>query len=143
MTTNQKVDVHRDRHPGQEHVEATIENLLREERSFPPPQQFAAQANASDPGIYERAATEDGFRAFWAEESKRIDWIEPWTEILDWQLPYAKWFVGGKLNISANCLDRHVANGLGDKVAYFCAGWPTPFARWASRRATGWPSTCR
>ena len=66
----------------------------------------------------------EGFRDFWAEESKRIDWIEPWTELLDWQLPYAKWFVGGKLNISVNCLDRHVANGLGDKVAYYWEGEP-------------------
>ena len=113
MTTEQQT-------PGAE--SATIENLLREERTFPPPAAFAANALLSDPEIYERTATEEGFRAFWAEESKRIDWMEPWTELLDWQPPYAKWFVGGKLNVSANCLDRHVANGLGDRVAYYWEG---------------------
>ncbi|HEX6655609.1 MAG TPA: AMP-binding protein, partial [Candidatus Limnocylindria bacterium] len=129
MTTDQQADAqrsdeHRDTHPGRAHVEATIENLLREERSFPPPADFTAQANVSDAGIYEQAASEEGFRAFWEEESKRLDWMEPWTELLDWQLPYAKWFVGGKLNVSVNCLDRHVANGLGDKVAYYWEGEP-------------------
>jgi acetyl-CoA synthetase len=124
VTTEPRTDEHRDQHPRQQHVEATIENLLREERSFPPPPEFVAQAIANDPSIYERTASEDGFRAFWAEESKRIDWMQPWTDVLDWQLPYAKWFVGGKLNISANCLDRHVANGLGDKVAYYWEGEP-------------------
>ena len=103
---------------------ATIENLLREERIFPPPLAFTEAANVNDVSLYDRAATDEGFRAFWAEESKRIDWMEPWTELLDWQLPYAKWFVGGKLNISVNCLDRHVAAGKGDKVAYYWEGEP-------------------
>jgi len=103
---------------------ATIENLLVEDRLFPPPAAFTATATFNDPEIYARTATEEGFRAFWAEEAKRIDWIEPWTEVLDWQLPYAKWFVGGKLNVSVNCLDRHVAAGLGQKVAYFWEGEP-------------------
>ena len=124
MTTEERTDEHRDRHPGQEHVEATIENLLREERIFPPSLAFKEQANVNDVSLYDRAASEEGFRAFWTEEAKRIDWIEPWTELLDWQMPYAKWFVGGKLNISANCLDRHVANGLGPKVAYYWEGEP-------------------
>jgi acetyl-CoA synthetase len=117
-------DQHRDEHPGQDHVEATIENLLLEERTFPPPPAFIAQATANDPEIYTRTATEEGFREFWTEEAGRIEWMEPWTELLDWQLPYAKWFVGGKLNISVNCLDRHVANGLGDRVAYYWEGEP-------------------
>ena len=121
---DQPTDEHRDTHPGQAHVEATIENLLREERIFPAPLAFKEQANINDVSIYDRAASEEGFRAFWTEEAKRIDWIEPWTELLDWQMPYAKWFVGGKLNISANCLDRHVANGLGNKVAYYWEGEP-------------------
>jgi acetyl-CoA synthetase len=112
-----------------EHIEpaaeaATIENLLREERLFPPPAAFTERATANDSQIYARTATDEGFRDFWADESKRIDWMEPWTELLDWQLPYAKWFVGGKLNISVNCLDRHVANGLGHKVAYYWEGEP-------------------
>src|SRR4029450_9971873 len=77
-----------------------------------------------DPRLYEETASAEGFKAFWADEAKRIDWIKPYDEVLDWQLPYAKWFVGGKLNISLNCLDRHVANGLGDKVAYYWEGEP-------------------
>ncbi|HSM37956.1 MAG TPA: acetyl-coenzyme A synthetase N-terminal domain-containing protein, partial [Candidatus Limnocylindrales bacterium] len=97
----------------------TIENLLREERTFPPGADFLSAAHLNDPEIYRRTATEEGFRDFWAEESKRLDWMEPWTELLDWQPPYAKWFIGGKLNVSVNCLDRHVANGLGDRVAYY------------------------
>ncbi len=103
---------------------ATIENLLREDRTFPPPGDFVANALLSDPGLYERASEEAGFREFWTEESKRLDWIEPWTELYTWDPPYAKWFVGGKLNISVNCLDRHVANGLGDRVAYHWEGEP-------------------
>ena len=117
-------DEHRDEHAGEGPVEATIENLLREERTFPPSADFVRNATANDPEIYTRTATDEGFRDFWTQEAKRIDWIEPWTELLDWQLPYAKWFVGGKLNISVNCLDRHVANGLGNKVAYYWEGEP-------------------
>jgi acetyl-CoA synthetase len=104
--------------------EATIENLLREERTFPPSVAFAAAAIANDPDIYQRTASDEGFRQFWTEESRRIDWIEPWQELLRWDPPFAEWFVGGKLNISVNCLDRHVANGLGDKVAYHWEGEP-------------------
>src|SRR4026209_1687420 len=117
-------DEHRDEHPGQEHLEATIENLLREERTFPPSAEFVRNATVNDPEIYTRTATEEGFQEFWTDEAKRIDWMEPWTELLDWQLPYAKWFVGGKLNISVNCLDRHVQAGKGDKVAYYWEGEP-------------------
>ncbi|HET9497476.1 MAG TPA: acetate--CoA ligase [Candidatus Limnocylindria bacterium] len=106
------------------HDEPTIENLLREDRTFPPPAEFIANATANDPAIYERTATDEGFEQFWTEESRRIDWIEPWTKLLSWEPPFAEWFVGGKLNISVNCLDRHVANGLGDKVAYHWEGEP-------------------
>jgi acetyl-CoA synthetase len=103
---------------------ATIENLLREERTFPPSQAFVDNALLSDADIYERAATEEGFRAFWTEEGNRLDWMEPWTELYTWDAPYAKWYLGGKLNVSVNCLDRHVANGLGDRVAYYWEGEP-------------------
>jgi len=101
-----------------------IENLLREDRTFPPAAEFVENALLSDPGIYERTATEEGFRAFWTEEGNRLDWMEPWNELYTWEAPYAKWFIGGKLNVSVNCLDRHVANGLGDRVAYFWEGEP-------------------
>ena len=103
---------------------ATIENLLREERTFPPSEEFVANALLNGPDIYQRTATEEGFRAFWSEEGNRLAWMEPWTELYEWNPPYARWFLGGKLNVSVNCLDRHVANGLGDRVAYFWEGEP-------------------
>src|SRR5688500_8289899 len=103
---------------------ATIENLLSEERTFPPSDEFVANALTSDPGIYERTASEEGFRAFWTEEGNRLDWMEPWTELYTWEPPYAQWYLGGKLNVSDNCLDRHVASGLGQRVAYFWEGEP-------------------
>ena len=104
--------------------EETIENLLREERTFPPPPEFAAQAILNDASIYEQARSEGGFRAFWEAEARRLDWIEPWHTTYEWELPYAKWFVGGRLNVSVNCLDRHVAAGLGGRVAYHWEGEP-------------------
>jgi acetyl-CoA synthetase len=103
---------------------ATIENLLTELRTFPPPEEFVANALINDPAIYERTATEEGFREFWTEEGNRLDWMEPWSELYTWQPPYAKWYIGGKLNVSVNCLDRHVRAGLGDRVAYFWEGEP-------------------
>jgi acetyl-CoA synthetase len=103
---------------------ATIENLLTEDRTFPPPTDFVANAIVKDQGILERTATEEGFRAFWTEQAEHLDWIEPWTELYTWELPYTKWFIGGKLNVSVNCLDRHVAAGLGDRVAYYWEGEP-------------------
>jgi acetyl-CoA synthetase len=101
-----------------------IENLLREDRTFPPPPEFVADALLNEQSIYERTATEEGFRAFWTEEGNRLDWMEPWSELYTWDAPYARWFIGGKLNVSVNCLDRHVAAGLGDRVAYFWEGEP-------------------
>ncbi len=102
--------------------EATIAALLAEHRTFPPPPEFAARANANDPAIYERAAAD--LEGFWAEEAKRLDWFRPWDKVLEWNPPYAKWFVGGQLNVSYNCLDRHVKAGRGDKVAYYWEGEP-------------------
>ncbi len=95
--------------------------LLHETRRFPPPPEFAAQANAQ-PGIYEEAA-EDPV-AWWATQAERITWDTPFEQVLEWDLPFAKWFVGGKLNASVNCVDRHVAAGRGDKVAYHWVGEP-------------------
>ncbi|MGH2429017.1 MAG: acetate--CoA ligase [Candidatus Limnocylindria bacterium] len=103
---------------------ATIENLLREERTFPPPAEFTATALLNDAAIYEQTATEEGFRDFWSEEGNRLDWMQPWSELYTWEPPYAQWYLGGKLNVSVNCLDRHVAAGLGDRVAYFWEGEP-------------------
>ena len=96
-----------------------IDALLLEERRYPPPPEFAAQANAR-PEIYER-----GFEEFWETEAReRVTWFEPFTELLDWQRPYAKWYLGGKLNVCFNCVDRHVDAGLGEKVAYHWEGEP-------------------
>jgi acetyl-CoA synthetase len=108
----------------EERVESAIENLLREDRTFPPPADFVADAVITDPSVYERTATEEGFRDFWTEAGNRLQWMETWTDLYEWKLPYAKWYVGGKLNISANCLDRHVAAGLGERVAYYWEGEP-------------------
>ncbi len=94
-----------------------IDNLLFEERRFPPPPDFAAQANAQ-PEIYD-----DDFEAFWDREGReRVTWFEPFTKLLEWERPYAKWFLGGRLNIAYNCVDRHVERGLGDKVAFYWEG---------------------
>jgi acetyl-CoA synthetase len=99
-----------------------IENLFAETRTFPPSAAFTAKANATA-DLY-RQADED-FEGFWAKLAReRLDWMEPFHTTLEWDLPFAKWFLGGKLNISDNCLDRHVRNGLGDKVAYHWIGEP-------------------
>ena len=99
--------------------EEQLEALLQEARLFKPSEEFRRQANASDPGIYERADRD--LEGFWGEESKRLDWIEPWTKVLEWDPPWAKWFVGGKLNVTANCVDRHAASERRNKAAIIWA----------------------
>jgi acetyl-CoA synthetase len=103
-------------------VDRTIEALLREERVFDPPPGFAEHAVVSDPGIYERAAADP--EAFWAEQAARLVWSRTWDRVMEWSPPWVKWFLGGRLNASFNCLDRHVEAGGGDKVAYFWEGEP-------------------
>ncbi|MGI8879412.1 MAG: acetate--CoA ligase [Jatrophihabitans sp.] len=98
-----------------------LSNLLHETRTFPPSEQFAGEANVKAE-VYDVAA-EDRL-AFWAEQAGRLEWETRWSEVLDWQPPYAKWFVGGKLNASVNCVDRHVTGGFGDQVAYHWEGEP-------------------
>jgi acetyl-CoA synthetase len=96
-----------------------IETMLLEERRYSPDPEFAAQANATQE-IYERS-----FEDFWESEGReRVSWFEPFSELYEWELPYAKWYVGGKLNVAYNCVDRHVENGLGERVAYFWEGEP-------------------
>jgi acetyl-CoA synthetase len=96
-----------------------IDTLFSEERRYPPSAEFAAQANAQ-PGIYE-----EDFDAFWTREAnERVAWFEPWSTLYEWELPYAKWFIGGKLNVAWNCLDKHVEAGNGDRVAYYWEGEP-------------------
>ena len=99
-----------------------IENLLAESRTFPPDPEFAAQANAKA-DLYAEADAD--FEAFWAKRARDgIDWSTPFTTTLEWDLPFAKWFTGGELNVAYNCVDRHVERGLGDKVAYHWIGEP-------------------
>ncbi len=99
-----------------------IENLMAERRIFPPPAAFADQANATA-ALYDEA--EADYVAFWARLAReRISWSKPFETALEWDLPFAKWFVGGELNVAYNCLDRHVEAGLGDKVAYHWIGEP-------------------
>jgi acetyl-CoA synthetase len=101
---------------------AAIENLLAENRTFPPDAAFTGQANAKA-DLYAEAESDPV--EFWARLAReRLDWDEPFTTTLEWDLPFAKWFLGGKLNIAYNCVDRHVKNGLGDKVAYHWIGEP-------------------
>jgi acetyl-CoA synthetase len=102
--------------------EQALENLLHEDRVFPPSAEFAAQANAGA-DMYEAAAADR--LAFWAEQASKLEWAEPWSQILDWSdAPFAKWFVDGKLNVAYNCVDRHVEAGHGDQVALHFEGEP-------------------
>jgi acetyl-CoA synthetase len=98
-----------------------LENLLSEKREFGPSADFAAKANAQLE-IYERA--EKDRLAFWELQASDLEWSKKWDSVLDWQPPYAKWFIGGKLNASVNALDRHVAQGRGDRVAFYFEGEP-------------------
>ena len=100
----------------------SIDALLQEERSFPPPPAFAAAANIADPAIYERAAQDPA--AFWAGLAEELHWFRPWDSVLDWQPPFARWFVGGQLNAAYNCLDRHIAAGRRNKAAIVWEGEP-------------------
>jgi len=103
--------------------EATIEALLAEGRTFPPPPEFKKSSRIVDAEIYDEA--ERDYEGFWARQAAElVDWTEEWHTILEWDLPFAKWFVGGTLNVSFNCLDRHVAAGHGDQVAYHWEGEP-------------------
>jgi len=78
---------------GSGEVRATIEALLSEKRVFEPPEEFRRRALWSDPAVYDRAAGDP--EAFWAEQASALDWIEPWTQVMEWNPPWAKWFVGG------------------------------------------------
>jgi acetyl-CoA synthetase len=99
-----------------------LSNLLHEERRFPPSDEFAAAANYTA-AAYDEAAADR--LAFWDVQARRLDWATPWTQTLEWSnAPFAKWFVGGTLNASVNCVDRHVAAGRGDRVAIHFEGEP-------------------
>ncbi|MEU0533676.1 acetate--CoA ligase [Amycolatopsis tolypomycina] len=99
-----------------------LDNLLTESRTFPPSDEFAGQANAKADLYAEADADRE---AFWAKQAERLTWDTKWTTVLDWtNAPFAKWFVGGKLNVAYNCVDRHVESGHGDQVAIHWVGEP-------------------
>jgi acetyl-CoA synthetase len=102
--------------------EQHIDALLSERRIFEPPPEFTARAVVNDPSIYERAAADP--ERFWAEQAERLAWFKRWDTVLEWNPPFVKWFVGGTLNASYNCLDRHVEAGGGDRIAYYWEGEP-------------------
>ena len=102
-------------------MSSSLENLGTENRKFPPTPEFAAAANAKADMYVEAKADR---LAFWEKQAQALHWDKPWTQVLDWKRPFAKWFVGGKLNASYNCLDRHVIEGRGDRVAFIFEGEP-------------------
>ncbi|MEU6407883.1 acetate--CoA ligase [Microbispora sp. NPDC046933] len=106
--------------PGQE-TQETLSNLLSETRRFEPPADLASAANVTA-DAYEEAAQDR--LAFWERAAERLTWAERWDTTLEWKPPFAKWFIGGKLNVAYNCVDRHVEAGRGDKVAYYWEGEP-------------------
>lgn len=147
----------------------SIAALLQEDRTFPPPPEFTRQANISDPEVYARAAKDP--EAFWAGFAAELDWFKPWDKTLEWNPPYAQWFVGGQLNASYNCIDRHLASARRNKAAIIWEGEPGDWqvytyrdlyreprcaatsaassaptsrrsARWPPPAAAGLPATC-
>ncbi|GAA4837031.1 acetate--CoA ligase [Saccharopolyspora rosea] len=100
----------------------TLDNLLNESRTFPPSEEFAAQANVTS-ALYDEANADR--EAFWAKQAEGLHWDTKWSQVLDWSnAPFAKWFVDGKLNVAYNCVDRHVEAGHGDRVAIYWEGEP-------------------
>jgi acetyl-CoA synthetase len=99
-----------------------IDNLLQENRRFPPSEAWTKSANITDPGVYARAARDP--EGFWAEFARELEWIRPWDSVLKWDPPYARWFDGGEINASANCLDRHVRTARRNKAAIIWEGEP-------------------
>src|SRR5688572_23686217 len=105
---------------------ADIESVLNEQRTFPPPEEFAMRAHVGSAAerdqLAERAARDP--EAFWGEVARSITWSQKWRKVLEWDPPWAKWFIGGTLNLSANCLDRHLAGARRNKAALIWEGEP-------------------
>src|SRR5919106_599066 len=101
---------------------AEIADLLQEDRLFPPPDGIRAKANVRDESVYARAEEDPEF--FWASFASELDWYTPWTKVLEWNPPHAKWFVGGTLNASVNCVDRHARGPRRNKAAIIWEGEP-------------------
>ena len=103
-------------------ADQNIAALLSEERVFEPSEEFRSRAVVQDRAVYESA--EADHESFWAEQADRLGWVKRWDTVMNWTPPWVRWFEGGKLNASYNCLDRHVEAGGGDKVAYYWEGEP-------------------
>ena len=99
-----------------------IQALLKEGRKFPPPKEFTRAARVKSPAIYKEPKANP--LRFWEKQAKELRWMKPWKKTQEWKLPYAKWFVGGKLNVSDNCLDRHVEGPRRNKAAFIWEGEP-------------------
>jgi acetyl-CoA synthetase len=102
-------------------VERTIEALLQERRTFEPPEGFVGGANLNDVSVYAEAERDPD--AWWESQAERLDWYERWHTVMEWTPPHHRWFLGGKLNASHNCIDRHLESH-GDRVAYYWIGEP-------------------
>ena len=100
--------------------QATVSDLLQEDRIFSPPETFQKSALINDQSIYKEA--ENDRIAYWEKCAEQLDWYKKWDTTLSWEPPFAKWFIGGKLNACYNCLDRHIKNGLGQKIAILWEG---------------------
>jgi acetyl-CoA synthetase len=105
----------------EQNISDSLENLSYEDRTFAPSKNFAESANIKS-DVYNQA--EKDRLAFWAKQAERLTWDKEWDQIIDWQIPFAKWFIGGKINATYNCLDRHIANGLANRVAFHFEGEP-------------------
>src|SRR5688500_12451887 len=103
-------------------VSPEIDALLQENRAFPPADPFRAQANVRDASVYDEAARDP--EAFWENFARELEWSTPWNSVLEWNPPHAKWFVGGKINASVNCLDRHLKSARRNKAAIIWEGEP-------------------
>ncbi len=103
-------------------ADKTIEVLLKEGRRFPPPKEFKRSAHVTSVRILDRARKDP--QGFWAKAAKELDWFKPWKRVLEWKCPWAKWFIGGKINASYNCLDRHVKTSRKNKAAIIWEGEP-------------------
>jgi acetyl-CoA synthetase len=99
-----------------------IDVLLEENRTFDPPPEFRRNANVNSEQIYEQAARDP--EKFWADQARELEWIKPWSKVLEWKPPHAQWFIGGKINVSSNCIDRHLSGPRKDKAALIWEGEP-------------------
>src|SRR5512146_190856 len=107
-----------------EHQSTSIDSVLQESRSFPPPTEFSRQAHIKSVQDYEQlyAEAESDPESFWGNIARELHWFKPWDKVLEWKAPWAKWFIGGELNLSYNCLDAQIEKGRANKTALLWEG---------------------